>query len=149
MPGTVVGVAGTTTENLLKRLPELRAKHCVYDGVEGGVEVSEPEEEAEDMVIDAVIADGTKKGQHEKRKPTYNKGAGDYCQGFCRLLFPFLLQRNMFLSLLLLGFSLLLLTGEQSALVSLAASAGMFDWTIPDSQTYYSISCFRKFGKIP
>ena len=112
MPRTVVGVAGSATENLLKRLPELRAKHCVYDGVEGGVEVSEPEEEAEDMVIDAVIADGAEKSQHEKRKPTYNKSAGDDCQGFCRLLLSFFLQRNMFLSLLLLGFSLLLLRGE-------------------------------------
>ena len=132
MPGTVVSVARTTTEDLLEGLTELRAEDRVDDGVEGGVEVSEPEEEAEDMVIDAVIADGTEKSQHEKRKPTYNKSAGDDCQGFCRLLLSFFLQRNMFLSLLLLGFSLLLLRGEQSALVSLTAGAGMFDWTIPD-----------------
>ena len=42
MPGTVVSVAGTTTEDLLKGLPELRAKDRVDDGVEGGVEVAKP-----------------------------------------------------------------------------------------------------------
>ena len=132
MPGTVVGVAGTTTEDLLKGLPELRAKDRVDDGVEGGVEVSEPEEEAEDVVIDAVIADGTEESHHEERKPTDNEGSGDDRQGFCCLLLPFFLERNMLLSLLFLGFSLLLLTGEEGALVCLAAGAGMLDRPIPD-----------------
>ena len=132
MPGTVVSVAGPATEDLLKGLPELWTKDRVYDGVEGGVEVSEPEEEAEDMIIDAVIADGTEERHHEERKPTYNKGAGDDCQGFCCLLFPFFLERNMFLGLLFLGFSLLLPRGQQGALVSLAAGTGMLDWTIPN-----------------
>ena len=91
MPGTVVGVAGATTENLLKRLPELRAKHCVYDGVEGGVEVSEPEEEAEDMVIDAVIADRTDESHHEERKPTHYEGPGNDGQGFGCFFLPFFL----------------------------------------------------------
>ena len=132
MPGTVVSVAGPPTQDLLKGLPELWAKDRVDDGVEGGVEVAEPEEEAEDMVIDAVIADWTKERHHEERKPTNNKGAGNDCQGFCCLLFPFFLERNVFLGLLFLGFSLLLPSGQQGALVSLAPGAGMLDWTIPD-----------------
>ena len=132
MPGTVVSVAGPPTQDLLKGLPELRAKDRVDDGVEGGVEVSEPEEEAEDMIIDAVIADGTDESHHEERKPAYNEGAGNDCQGFCCLLLPFFLERDVFLGLLFLGFPLLLSSGQQGALVSLAASAGMLDWTIPD-----------------
>lgn len=136
MPGTVVSVARTTTQDLLKGLPELWAKDRVYDGVEGGVEVSEPEEEAEDMIIDAVIADWTEERHHEEGKPTYNEGAGNDCQGFCGLLFPFFLQRNMFLGLLFLGFSLLLPRGQQGALVSLASGTGVLDWTIPDENKY-------------
>ena len=132
MPGTVVSVTRPATQDLLKRLPELWAEHRVDDGVEGRVEVSEPQEEAEDMIIDAVIADGTEESQHEERKPTYNKGAGDDSQGFCCLLLPFFLERDVLLGLLLLGFSLLLLSGEQGALVSLAPGTGMLDWTIPD-----------------
>ena len=40
----------------------------------------------------------------------------------------------MFLGLLFLGFSLLFLSVEQSALVSLTAGAGMLDWTVPGQQ---------------
>ena len=46
MSGTVVSVARTTTEDLLEGLSELRAKYSVDDGVQGGVEVAQPEEEA-------------------------------------------------------------------------------------------------------
>ena len=140
MPGTVVSVTRTTTEDFLKGLPELRAEDSVDDGVQCGVEVSEPEEEAEDMIIDAVFADGTEESQHEERKPTHYKGPGDDGQGFCCLLFPFFLERNMFLGLLFLGFSLLLLSGEQSALVSLAPGAGMLDWAVPDQQILCKLS---------
>ena len=135
MPGTIVGVAGSTTQDLLEGLSELRAEDGVDDGVEGGVEVAEPEEEAEDVSIDAVITDGIGESQHEEGKPTHNKGPGNDGQGFCCLLFPFFLERDVFLGLLFFGFSLLLLSGEQSALVSLTPGAGMFDWTVPEQQT--------------
>ena len=134
MPGTVVSVTGTATQDFLKGLSELRAEDSVDDGVQRGVEVSEPEEEAEDMFIDAVIADGADQSQHEERKPTHDKGPGNDGQGFCRILFPFFLERDMFLGLLFLGFSLLLLSVEQSALVSLTAGAGMLHWTVPGQQ---------------
>ena len=42
MPGTAVGVAGATTENLLKGLPKLWAKDRVNDGVERRVDVAQP-----------------------------------------------------------------------------------------------------------
>ena len=83
------------------------------------------------MVIDAVIADRTDESHHEERKPTHYEGPGNDGQGFGCFFLPFFLKRNMFLDLLFLVFSLLPLSGEQSALVSLAASAGMLDWTIP------------------
>ena len=138
MPGTVVSVTRPPTQDLLKRLAELWAEHRVDDGVEGGVEVSEPQEEAEDMIIDAVIADGTDESHHEERKPAYNEGAGNDCQGFCCLLLPFFLERNMLLGLLLLLFSFPLLlsggAGEQGALVSLTSRTGMLHWTIPTRQ---------------
>ena len=46
MPGTVVVIACSATQNLLEGLPELRAEDGVNDGVQGGVEVAQPEEEA-------------------------------------------------------------------------------------------------------
>ena len=130
MPGTVSSVARPTTEDLLEGLPELRAEHRVDDGVEGGVEVSQPEEEAEDMIINAVITDWTDQSQDEEREPADDKSPGDDGECFCCLFFSFLLQRNMFFSFLFLGFSLFLLTEEQRALVSLAAGAGECDGTI-------------------
>ena len=45
MPGTIVGVAGSTTQDLLEGLSELRAEDGVDDGVEGGVEVAKPSDE--------------------------------------------------------------------------------------------------------
>ena len=102
MPRTVIRVAGSTTQDLFKGLSELRAEDCVDDGIEGGVEVSEPEEEAEDMVIDTVVTDGTDKSQNKEREPTNNEGSGDDSQRFRCLLFSFFLQRNMFFGLLFL-----------------------------------------------
>ena len=131
MPGTVVSVARTTTEDLLEGLSELRAEDRVDDGVEGGVEVSEPEEEAGDVSIDAVIAEGTDESQEEEREPADDKRPGDDGECFSRLFLSLLLQRDVLLGLLLLGFPLLLLVEEEGALVGLTAGAGVFDWSVP------------------
>ena len=68
---------------------------CVNNGVEGGVEVSEPEEEAEDMVIDAVVTERTDHGHHKEREPTHYKGSCYDSKCFCCFLFSFLLQGYM------------------------------------------------------
>ena len=47
------------------------------------------------------------------------------------LFLSFLLQRDVPLGLLFLGFPLLLLVEEEGALVGLTAGAGVFDWSIP------------------
>merc|ERR1712242_444456 len=82
------------------------------------------------MVINAVITDWTDQSQDEERQPADDKSPSHDGECFCCLLFSFLLQRNMFFSFLFLRFSIFLLTEEQSALVSLAAGAGMFDGSI-------------------
>lgn len=130
MPRTVSCVAWPTTQDLLEGLSELRAEHRVYDGVESGVEVAQPEEEAEDPIIDAVVTDGTDHRHHKEREPTHDKSAGHDGERFCCFFLSFFLQGNVFFSFLFLGFSFLFLTEEESALICLAAGTGMCDGSI-------------------
>ena len=46
MPRTVVVIARPAAQYFLECLPELWAEDSVDDGVQGGVEVAQPEEEA-------------------------------------------------------------------------------------------------------
>ena len=57
MPRSVSLRVGPAAKQLLEGLPELRAEDRVDDGVEGGVEVAQPQEEVEDPVVDAVLAE--------------------------------------------------------------------------------------------
>ncbi len=59
------------TQNRGERLPEVRVKR-VNDGIEGGIGPSEPHEDGEGSVADA-LAEGHHAVKHEERQPAEHK----------------------------------------------------------------------------
>ena len=122
MPWSIVVGVCTSAEELLEGLPELRAEDGVDDRVKRGVEVAEPQEEAQDFLVDTLHAQGCYQSCYEERKPTQDKSPGDNSQRLCGLFLPFRLQRHVFLLLFL--FHLLLLSEEESHVLCLAGHIG-------------------------
>ena len=122
MPWSIVVGVCTSAEELLEGLPELRAEDGVDDRVKRGVKVAEPQEEAQDFLVDTLHAQGCYQSCYEERKPTQDKSPGDNSQRLCGLFLPFRLQRHVFLLLFL--FHLLLLSEEESHVLSLAGHIG-------------------------
>lgn len=83
-----------------ERQPELGAEHGVYDRVEGGVEVAEPQEEAGHVLVDdAARAQGHDQGHDEERQPAHDERAGDDGQCLGGLPLALRLQRFLLLAL--------------------------------------------------
>ena len=77
------------TQQPLERVPELRAKDGVDDGVERGVEVAQPEEQRHDELVEvAVLADGLQDGHDEEGQPAHDEGTRDDGQRLGRLPLP-------------------------------------------------------------
>ena len=119
MSGPIVLLVGPSTEQLLEGLPELWAEDGVDDRVQRGVEVSQPQEEAEHPVVDTVVAQRRHQRRHEEGQPAQDKGAGDDGQSLGRLLLPLCLQADVLLLLLPLHL-LLRRGGEQLKVLRLA-----------------------------
>ena len=99
---------GPAPEQLLEGLPELWAKDCIDNWIEGGVKVAKPLEEVEDPVVYTVSAQRHHEGQDKKGQPAKDKRSCHNGQRFCGLFLPFGFQRDV----LLFFFPLwLLLTG--------------------------------------
>ena len=83
------------TEDPLEGDPELRAEDGVDDGIEHGVGIAEPEEEADEGVAEegARRADGKDQGSDEEREPADDEGARHDRQGLGCLSLAFGLQR--------------------------------------------------------
>lgn len=94
LTASVVRISMAAEEDALERLPELGTEYCVNDRIQCRVEVAEPQEERGECVANlAALAERHQKGHYEERQPADDKGPRDYGQSFCRLPFPFRLQR--------------------------------------------------------
>ena len=93
-----------TAQQLLEGLPKLRAEDRVDNGVEGGVEVAEPEEEAEDPGLDAALAERRDEGHDKEGEPAEDEGPRDDGQGLGCLLLPLGLQGHVLLLLFPIGY---------------------------------------------
>ena len=122
MPWSIVVWVCASAEKLLEGLPELRAEDGVDDRVERGVKVAEPQEEAQDLLVNTLHAEGCDQSRYEERKPTQDKRPGDNSQRLGGLLLPLRLQGHVFLLLFL--FHLLLRGDEESHVLCLAGHIG-------------------------
>lgn len=81
-------------QNPFKRLPELRTKDGVDNGIEGRVEVPEPQEDGKHDVGEvAAGADGHKQRRNEEGQPADDEGPRDNGESLSGLLLPLRLQR--------------------------------------------------------
>lgn len=89
---------GFTAEESLECLPEFRAENRVDDGVERGVEVTEPEEDAQHSLVENPIReDGHEEGADEKGEPANDESSRDDGQRFGRFSLSFSLESFSFL----------------------------------------------------
>lgn len=81
-------------QDALECLPELRTEYGVDDGIQRRVEITQPQEERRDLVVDlAFIAQRQQQRHQEEWQPADNEGAGDNGQRLGRLSFPFRFER--------------------------------------------------------
>lgn len=90
---------GRAANHFRERQPEFGAEHGVYDRVQGGVEVAQPQEEAGHVLVDdAAGAQGHDQGHDEERQPAHDERAGDDGQRLGGLPLAFRLQRFLLLA---------------------------------------------------
>lgn len=81
----------STAQQSFKRLAKLRTENGIDDGVEGGIEVTQPQEKRNHVLVKITKIGGTKrheKRHDEKRQPADDERAGDDGQSFGRLALP-------------------------------------------------------------
>lgn len=84
----------TTAQHPFECLPKFRREHSVNHGVEGAVEVSEPQEHTgHELGRLAGLACSLQQGDQEERQPAGNEGTGDDRQGFGRFTLALRLDR--------------------------------------------------------
>ena len=84
-------------EEPLEGLPEFRTENGVDDGVEGGIEVAQPQKYREHRVVkDPMGEEGHEEGADEERQPADHEGARDDGQRLGRLPLSFRLERFAF-----------------------------------------------------
>lgn len=85
---------GTTAQHPFECLPKFRREHCVNHGVEGAVEVSEPQKHTcHELGRLTAVARGLQQSDQEERQPAGDEGTGDDRQGFGRLTLALQLNR--------------------------------------------------------
>ena len=146
MSGTVVWGTCTPTQYFLECLPKLRAEYRVDYRIKGGIKISQPEEEAEHIIIDTIFTKGVDKRYHKKWKPAYYESSCHYCQRFGRLFFTFCFKWNMFL--LLFWFSSFFWSGKGSKIICLTSHAWMMNGSIFVSGTGIYPRCGLKFSTL-
>jgi len=80
----------SSTQQPFERLPELWTENGVDDGVEGGVEVAQPQEKRDDVLVEIAKLGRTQRHEQrhdEKRQPADDERTGDDGQSFGRLAF--------------------------------------------------------------
>lgn len=83
-----------------ERQPEFGTEHGVDNWVQGGIEVTQPQEETGHVLVDeATVAQGHDQGHNEERQPAYHERSGDDGEGLGCLTFSFRFQRLFFLAL--------------------------------------------------
>lgn len=79
--------AETAHDDSLERLPEVTGEESVDERIDGRVAVAKPEENGEQCVVDAVIAEGPGEVHGEEGQPADDEAPNDDGKGFRRLCF--------------------------------------------------------------
>lgn len=75
-------LAEKPAENFLESSSKFSGKHCVDERVDGGVAVTQPEDDGEDEGRDAVFAERRHQVHREKGEPTQDEAADDDAKCF-------------------------------------------------------------------
>lgn len=100
VPRPMMLIGCFAAQNSLERLAKLWTEHSINDGIQRGIEVSEPKEERDEVGFEVpVLEDGHEERLNEEGKPAGDEGAGHDRQSLGCLPLSLGLQGHVFLLL--------------------------------------------------